>query len=155
MHLPQGVRSAGDEKECPGPGGLPAAHLVQAYGTGADHVVSVGVFTVALSRLLDPDTSGPWDEARAAKAGQFLFVLGDKERHRGDGIGKGGGVFAFLHKEGIESFHVLGELLRGLVSRSRGAHPAIGEACDAAQAGIAAPTADPDRQARLLHGFRL
>jgi hypothetical protein len=37
----------GDEKECLGPSGRPAAYLVQAYGTGADHVVGVGVFTGA------------------------------------------------------------------------------------------------------------
>src|SRR5215475_4506044 len=83
-HLPQGVRSTGDEKERLGTSGLPAAHLVQAYGTGADHVMGVGVFTGTLGRLLDPDASWPWDVARAAKACQFLFVLGDKQRHSGD-----------------------------------------------------------------------
>ena len=91
--------------------------------------------------------------ARAAKACQFFSVLGDKQRHGGDGVGEGGGVFPFLHEEGIEALDVRGELLRGLVSRARGAQPAIGEARDAAQASIAAPAPYPDRQARLLHGF--
>ena len=152
-HLPQGVWSTGDEKERLGTSGFPAAHLVQAYGTGADHVVSVGIFTGALGRLHDPDTSGPWDEARAAKARQFFFVLGDKQRHGGDSIGEGGRVFAFLREEGVEALDVLGELFRGLMSRARGAQPAISEARDAAQASIAAPATYPDRQARLLHGF--
>src|SRR5262249_49936316 len=58
-----------------------------------------------------------------------------------------------LQEESIEALHILGELFRGLVSRAGGAQPAIGEARDAAQASIAAPTAYPDRQARLLHGF--
>src|SRR4030095_11338969 len=120
-HLPQGVWSAGDEKERLDTSGLPAAHLVQTYGTGADHVVGVGVFTGALGRLHDPDASGSWDESRAAKARQFLFVFRDKQRHGGDGVGKGGRVFAFLHEEGIEALHVLGELFWGLVSRARGA----------------------------------
>jgi hypothetical protein len=35
----------------------------------------MGVFTGAPGRLHDPDTSGPWDVARAAKAHQFFFVL--------------------------------------------------------------------------------
>ena len=50
-HLPQGVRSARDEKERLDASSLPAAHLVQACGTGADHVVRVSVFTGALGRL--------------------------------------------------------------------------------------------------------
>ena len=74
-HLSQGVRSAGDKKERLGTSSLPAADLVQAYGTGADHVVGVGVITGTLGRLHDPDTGGPWDETRAAQTCQFFFVL--------------------------------------------------------------------------------
>src|SRR4030095_16702029 len=129
-HLPQRVWSTGDEKECLDTSGLPAAHLVQACGTGADHVVGVGVFTGALGRLHAPDTSGPWNEARTAQACQCFFVLGGKQRHGGDSVGEGRRVFAFLHEEGIEALHVLGELFRGLVSRARGTPPAIGERRD-------------------------
>ena len=68
--------------------------------------------------LPDPDTSEPWDVARAAKARQFFSVLGDEQRHGGDGVGKGSGVFALLGKEGIESLHVLGELFWRLVARA-------------------------------------
>jgi len=152
-HLPQRVWSAGDEKECLSTSGLPAAYLVQACGTGADHVVGMGVFAGAPGRLRDPNASRPWDVARAAKARQFSLVFGDKQCHGGDGVGEGGGVFPLLHQEGVESLHVRGELFRGLVARARGAHPAIGEARDAAQASIATPAAYPDRQARLLYGF--
>ena len=74
-HLPQGVRSTGDEKERVDTSGLPPAHLVQAGGTGADHIVSVGVFTGAPGRLHDPDARWPWDIAGATYTGQLVLVL--------------------------------------------------------------------------------
>src|SRR5262249_58474061 len=106
----------------------------------------MGVFTGAPNRLHDPYARGPWDVSGAAETRQFVFVLRDKQRHGGDGIGEGGGVFPCPYEEGIEALDVLGELLRGLVARASGAQPAIGEARDTAQASIAAPAADPDRQ---------
>ena len=72
-HLPQRVRSAGDEKERLDTSGLPAAHLVKTYGTGADHVVGVGVFTGALGRLHDPDASGPWDDSQGRQGVPVLL----------------------------------------------------------------------------------
>ena len=74
-HLSQGVRPTGDEKECLDPSGLPATHLVQAYGTGANHVVGMGIFTKAPGRLHNPDTSRPWNVARTTQARQFFFIL--------------------------------------------------------------------------------
>src|SRR5207244_11283989 len=115
-HLPQGVWATGDEKQRVNPSSLPPTYLVQAGGTGADHVVSVGVFTGAPGRLRDPDASWPWNIAWAADARQLVFVLGDKQRHGGDGAGEGGGVFPFLHQEGIEALDVLGKLFGRLVA---------------------------------------
>src|SRR5262245_22271444 len=60
-HLPQGVRSTGDEKEGVGTSGLPPAYLVNTVSTGADHVMGVGVFRGAPGRLRDPDASWPWN----------------------------------------------------------------------------------------------
>jgi len=53
--LPQGVRSTGDEKERVDAGSFPPAHLVQTCGSGADHVVGVGVFQGSVGRLRHTD----------------------------------------------------------------------------------------------------
>ena len=75
-HLPQGVRTTGDEKEGLGTSGRPPTHLVNARGTGAHHIVGVRVFEGALGRLHDPDTLGPWSITGAANAGKLVCVVG-------------------------------------------------------------------------------
>jgi hypothetical protein len=74
-HLPQGVRSTGDEKERLGAGCLPPLHLVDTLRTGADHVVGVWVVKGSPGRLHDTYASWPWDVAGAADAGQLFGVL--------------------------------------------------------------------------------